>query len=61
MYGFLHDQTLNLANKGITINEIHNELEVPDALSKQWYNRGYHGSYSHNVRGIINKYYGFLI
>jgi alkyl sulfatase BDS1-like metallo-beta-lactamase superfamily hydrolase len=24
MYGFLHDQTLNLANKGFTINEIHN-------------------------------------
>ena len=60
MYGFLHDQTLNLANKGITINEIHNELEVPDALSKQWYNRVYHGSYSHNVRGIINKYLGFF-
>jgi alkyl sulfatase BDS1-like metallo-beta-lactamase superfamily hydrolase len=60
MYGFLHDQTLNLANKGVTINEIHNELEVPDALSKHWYNRGYHGSYSHNVRGIINKYLGFF-
>jgi alkyl sulfatase BDS1-like metallo-beta-lactamase superfamily hydrolase len=64
MYGFLHDQTLNLANKGVTINEIHNEihneLEVPDVLSKHWYNRGYHGSYSHNVRGIINKYLGFF-
>jgi alkyl sulfatase BDS1-like metallo-beta-lactamase superfamily hydrolase len=60
MYGFLHDRTLNLANKGVTINEIHNELEVPDALSKHWYNRGYHGSYSHNVRGIINKYLGFF-
>ncbi|MFQ3191582.1 MAG: alkyl sulfatase BDS1-like metallo-beta-lactamase superfamily hydrolase [Paraglaciecola sp.] len=60
MYGFLHDRTLNLANKGVTINEIHNELNVPDALSKHWYNRGYHGSYSHNVRGIINKYLGFF-
>lgn len=59
MYGFLHDKTLNLANKGVTINEIHNQLEVPDTLAHQWYNRGYHGSYSHNVRGIINKYLGF--
>jgi alkyl sulfatase BDS1-like metallo-beta-lactamase superfamily hydrolase len=33
---------------------------VPDALSKHWYNRGYLGSYSHNVRGIINKYLGFF-
>jgi len=59
MYGFLHDKTLNLANKGVTINEIHNELKVPEVLAHEWYNRGYHGSYSHNVRGIINKYLGF--
>lgn len=59
LYGYLHDKTLNLANKGVTINEIHNELQVPDILAHQWYNRGYHGSYSHNVRGIINKYLGF--
>ncbi len=59
LYGFLHDNTLNLANKGVTINEIHNEFKMPDSLSKEWYNRGYHGSYSHNVRGIINKYLGF--
>jgi alkyl sulfatase BDS1-like metallo-beta-lactamase superfamily hydrolase len=59
MYGFLHDKTLNLANKGVTINEIHNQLSVPDVLAHQWYNRGYHGTYSHNVRGIINKYLGF--
>ncbi len=59
LYGYLHDKTLNLANKGITINEIHNELKVPDSLANEWYNRGYHGSYSHNVRGIINKYLGF--
>ena len=59
LYGYLHDKTLNLANKGVTINEIHNELEVPTSLSHQWYNRGYHGSYSHNVRGILNKYLGY--
>lgn len=59
MYGYLHNKTLNLANKGVTINEIHNELDVPDVLAHEWYNRGYHGSYSHNVRGIINKYLGF--
>jgi len=60
LYGYLHDKTLNLANKGVTINEIHNELEVPDVLAHEWYNRGYHGSYSHNVRGVLNKYLGFF-
>ncbi len=39
-----HVRTLNLANKGVTINEIHNELDVPDTLSKHWYNLVYHGS-----------------
>lgn len=60
LHGYLHDQSLHLANQGVTINEIHNELEVPEVLSHEWYNRGYHGSYSHNVRGIINKYLGFF-
>ena len=60
LYGYLHDQTLHLANEGVTIKEIHNELEVPEVLAHEWYNRGYHGSYSHNVRGIINRYLGFF-
>jgi alkyl sulfatase BDS1-like metallo-beta-lactamase superfamily hydrolase len=60
LYGYLHDKTLNLANKGVTIDEIHNELDVPDVLAHEWYNRGYHGSYSHNVRGVLNRYLGFF-
>ncbi len=59
MYGFLHDQTLNLANHGVTINEIHEQFTVPSSLANMWFNRGYHGSVSHNVRGIVNKYLGF--
>lgn len=60
MYGYMHDQALNLANQGVTINEIHNQFTVPESLSNEWFNRGYHGSVSHNVRGIINKYLGFF-
>ena len=60
MYGYLHDHALHLANQGVTINEIHNEFEVPESLAQQWYNRGYHGSVSHNVRGVLNKYLGFF-
>lgn len=59
LYGYLHDQTLNLANKGVTINEIQDAITVPDSLAREWYNRGYHGSYKHNAKGIINKYLGY--
>lgn len=59
MYGYLHDQSLHLANSGVTINEIHNQFKMPKALDQEWYNRGYHGSVSHNVRGVVNKYIGY--
>jgi alkyl sulfatase BDS1-like metallo-beta-lactamase superfamily hydrolase len=59
MYGYLHDQSLHLANKGVTINEIHDQFKMPEALDQEWYNRGYHGSVSHNVRGVVNKYIGY--
>lgn len=59
LYGYLHDQSLHLANDGITINEIHNKFKMPKALDQEWYNRGYHGSVSHNVRGVVNKYLGY--
>ncbi|WP_227674240.1 alkyl/aryl-sulfatase [Psychrobacter pacificensis] len=42
MYGYLHDQSLHLANKGVTINEIHDQFKMPEALDQDWYNRGYH-------------------
>jgi len=32
----------------------------PEVLAHEWYNRGYHGSYSHNVRGVLNRYLGFF-
>lgn len=59
MYGYLHDQSLHLANSGVTINEIHNQIKLPEILDQEWYNRGYHGSVSHNVRGVVNKYLGY--
>ena len=60
MYAYLHNETLHLANQGVTINEIHNEISVPDSLQNEWYNRGYHGSYKHNAQGIMNKYLGYF-
>ena len=31
-YANLNNQVLNLANQGVTINEIHNEYRVPESL-----------------------------
>ncbi|WP_371233652.1 alkyl/aryl-sulfatase [Pseudomonas sp. QE6] len=59
LYGYLNDQTLYLANQGVTINQIHERFQVPPELANEWYNRGYHGSVSHNVRAVVNKYLGY--
>ena len=59
MYANLNNQVLHLANQGVTINEIHNVYEPPKSLQKHWYARGYHGSYLHNSRAVIQRYLGF--
>lgn len=59
MYANLNNQVLHLANTGITINQIHNVYAPPKSLQEQWYARGYHGSYLHNSRAVIQRYLGF--
>jgi alkyl sulfatase BDS1-like metallo-beta-lactamase superfamily hydrolase len=59
MYANLNNQVLHLANQGVTINEVHNMYEPPQSLQKAWYARGYHGSYQHNSRAVIQRYLGF--
>lgn len=59
IYKYLHDQTLNLANQGYTPEEIGELVVPPPELDKKWYNRGYHGTLSHNARGIFTRYLGF--
>lgn len=59
LYGYLHDQTLRLANRGYTMLEIAEMMEIPEALSHEWYNRGYHGTYNHNIKAVYQKYLGW--
>ncbi|KAK9663690.1 hypothetical protein K7432_018077 [Basidiobolus ranarum] len=59
LYKYLHDETLRLMNHGLNMNEIANTIVLPPALSQEWYNRGYYGTTSHNVRGIYQRYLGF--
>ncbi|GGJ49424.1 alkyl/aryl-sulfatase [Streptomyces brasiliensis] len=59
LYGYLHDQTLRLANQGHTGIEIAEMLELPPALSRAWHARGYYGSVSHNVKAVYQRYMGW--
>ncbi|SDK25553.1 alkyl/aryl-sulfatase [Aliiruegeria lutimaris] len=59
IYANLHNQVLHHANQGVTINQIHNVYEVPEALQQHWHVRGYHGSPEHNARGVIQRYLGY--
>lgn len=60
MYKYLHDETLRLANQGYTLLEIPELIEMPEELSRAWYNRGYYGSINHNVKAIYQRYLGFF-
>jgi len=60
LYKFIHDQTLHLANQGLTPLEIAEELELPDALGREWFNRGYYGTVSHNSKATYQLYLGFF-
>ena len=58
MYKYIHDQSLRLANQGLTPLEAAEIVELPDAIGKQWFNR-YHGGLHHNVRAVFHKELGF--
>lgn len=60
LYRFIHDQTLRLANKGLTPREIAEELKLPESLDKEFANRGYYGSVSHDVRAQYQLYFGWF-
>ena len=55
-YANLNNQTLHYVNQGVTINQMQNVYKVPESLQRQWFARGYHGSFEHNSRAVINRY-----
>ncbi len=58
-YAHLNNEVLHLANKGVTINQIHNVYKLPESLKQQWAAHSYHGSEQHNSRAVINRYLGY--
>ena len=58
-YKFLHDQSVRLMNGGLTASEIAEDLKLPEVLAKQWFNRGYYGTMSHNSKAVYQRYLGW--
>ncbi|BDZ42016.1 alkyl sulfatase [Paraoerskovia sediminicola] len=59
-YRYLHDETVRLANKGLTPVEIGEQVNLPDALAQKFSSRGYYGSTNHNVKSTYVYYLGWF-
>ena len=59
-YRYINDQTLRLANHGLTPVEIAEEVEFPPELASHWAMRPYYGSVNHNVKATYSKYLGWF-
>ncbi|MCT4713752.1 MBL fold metallo-hydrolase [Enterobacteriaceae bacterium H18W14] len=60
LYRYINDQTLRMANTGLTRDEIAANFKLPDGLAKTWANRGYYGSVSHDVKATYVLYLGWF-
>jgi alkyl sulfatase BDS1-like metallo-beta-lactamase superfamily hydrolase len=58
-YQYIHDQSLRLANHGLSPIEIAEAIELPEALGGAWWNRGYHGTLNHNAKAVYAKELGW--
>jgi alkyl sulfatase BDS1-like metallo-beta-lactamase superfamily hydrolase len=56
LYGYMHDQTVRLMNKGMSGIEIAEQLQLPPSLQQEWYAGEYYGCLSQNVKGIYQRY-----
>jgi alkyl sulfatase BDS1-like metallo-beta-lactamase superfamily hydrolase len=60
LYKFIHDQTLRLANHGLTALEIAEVLELPPSLKRAWHTRDYYGTLNHNAKAVYQRYLGWF-
>jgi alkyl sulfatase BDS1-like metallo-beta-lactamase superfamily hydrolase len=59
MYKYINDQTLNLMNKGYTMDEISNMIVLPESLQEYWYTHGFYGQIYMGVKATYQRYLGF--
>ncbi len=59
IYKYIHDQTLRMANFGLTPREISEQLDFPESLRTNFSTRGYYGTLSHNAKAVYQFYFGW--
>jgi alkyl sulfatase BDS1-like metallo-beta-lactamase superfamily hydrolase len=59
LYRYIHDQTLRMANQGMTPQEIAEAMVLPESLTQRFDLRGYYGSIKHNVKAVYSFYFGW--
>ena len=60
MYRYIHDQSLRMANAGLTPTEIAEGFELPAHMQTEFHTHGYYGTTSHNTRAVYQRYLGFF-
>ena len=60
VYRYLHDETMRMANHGMTALEIAEELTLPPAIGSEFFNRDYYGTVNHNVKAVYQRYLGWF-
>ena len=59
VYKYIHDQTVRMANAGLTPREISDSIELPASMRKTFATRGYYGTLSHNAKAVYQYYFGW--
>jgi alkyl sulfatase BDS1-like metallo-beta-lactamase superfamily hydrolase len=59
LYRYMHDQTLRLANHGLTAAEIAEQLQLPPELTDASCGEHY-GTLSHNVKAVYQRAFGWF-
>jgi alkyl sulfatase BDS1-like metallo-beta-lactamase superfamily hydrolase len=60
LYRYVHDQTMRLANHGLTATEIAEELALPESLATELSARDYYGTLNHNAKAVYQRYLGWF-
>ncbi|HEC08254.1 MAG TPA: MBL fold metallo-hydrolase [Acidimicrobiales bacterium] len=60
LYRYLHDQTMRLANHGLTPIEIAEEIQLPGELACEYFCRDYYGTLNHNAKAVYQRYIGWF-
>ncbi|MGB7408806.1 MAG: alkyl sulfatase dimerization domain-containing protein [Pontixanthobacter sp.] len=59
IYRYVHDQTLRMANQGMTMDEIAEAIGEPDFARQDFGARGYYGTFEHNAKAVYQRYFGW--